>query len=66
MIGSSKKNRENYLRKCFGTQEKETRVNFNRTLSANRPSNLGLGIFLRDMAKNILHYTTHYSGTDLG
>ena len=34
MIGSSKKNRENYLRKCFGTQEKETQVNFNRRLSA--------------------------------
>ena len=33
MIGSSKKNRENYLRKCFGTQEKETQVNFNRRLS---------------------------------
>ena len=40
MIGSSKKNRENYLRKCFGTQEKETQVNFNRMLSANRPSNM--------------------------
>ena len=40
MIGNSKKNRENYLRKCFGTQEKETRVNFNRRLSANWPSNI--------------------------
>ena len=37
MIGSS--NRENYLRKCFWTQEKEIRVNFNPRLSANRPSN---------------------------
>ena len=39
MIGSSKNNRENYLRKCFWTQEKETRVKFNPGLSANQPSN---------------------------
>ena len=39
MTGSSKNNRENYPRKCFWTQEKETRVNFNPGLSANRPSN---------------------------
>ena len=39
MIGSSKNNRENYLRKCFWTQEKETWVKFNPGLSANRPSN---------------------------
>ena len=39
MIGSSKNNRENYLRKCFWTQEKETRVKFNPGLSRNRPSN---------------------------
>ena len=39
MIGSSKNNRENYLRKRFSTQEKEIRVNFNPRLSANRPSN---------------------------
>ena len=26
MIGSSKNNRENYPRKCFWTQERETRV----------------------------------------
>ena len=39
MIGSSKNNRENYPRKCFWTQEKETRVKFNPGLSANRPSN---------------------------
>ena len=36
MIGSSKNNRENYPRKCFLTQEKETRVKFNPGLSANR------------------------------
>ena len=39
MTGSSKNNRENYPRKCFWTQEKETRVKFNPGLSANRPSN---------------------------
>ena len=39
MIGSFKNNRENYPRKCLWTQEKETRVNFNTELSANRPSN---------------------------
>ena len=39
MIGSSKNNRENYPRKYFWTQEKETRVKFNPWLSANRPSN---------------------------
>ena len=39
MIGSSKNNRENYPRKCFWTQEKETRVKFNPGLSANRPLN---------------------------
>ena len=39
MIGSSKNSTENYARKCFWIQEKETRVNFNPRLSANRPSN---------------------------
>ena len=39
MIGSSKNNRENYPRKCFWTQEKETRFKFNPGLSANRPAN---------------------------
>ena len=39
MIGSSKNNRENYPRKCFWAQEKETRVKFNPRLSANWPSN---------------------------
>ena len=39
MIESSKYNRENYPRKCFWTQERETRVKFNPGLSANRPSN---------------------------
>ena len=39
MIGSPKNNKENYPRKCFWTQEKETRVKFNPGLSANRPSN---------------------------
>ena len=39
MIGSSKNSRENYPRKCFWTQEKQTRVKFNPRLSANRPSN---------------------------
>ena len=41
MIGSSKINKENYPRKCFWTQEKETQVKFNPGLSANRPSNTG-------------------------
>ena len=35
MIGSSIHNRENYPRKYFGTQEKETRIKFNPGLSAN-------------------------------
>ena len=39
IIGSLKNNRENYLRKCFWKQEKETRVKFNPGLSANQPSN---------------------------
>ena len=39
MIGSSKKTRENYPRKYFWAQEKETRFKFNPGLSANRPSN---------------------------
>ena len=39
MVGSSKNNRENYSRKCFWTQEKETSVKFNPGLRANRPSN---------------------------
>ena len=39
MIGSSKNKRENYPRKRFWTEEKETRVKFNPGLSANRPSN---------------------------
>ena len=33
MIGSSKNNRENYPRKCFWTQEKETMVKFNPGLA---------------------------------
>ena len=39
MIGISKNNRENYPRKCFWTEEKETWVKFNPRLSADRPSN---------------------------
>ena len=39
MIESSKYNRENYPRKHFWTQERETGVKFNPGLSANRPSN---------------------------
>ena len=39
MTGSSKNSTENYPRKCFWTQEKETRVKFNPGLGANRPSN---------------------------
>ena len=39
MIGSSKNKRENYPRKCFWTQEKETKVKVNPGLSTNRPSN---------------------------
>ena len=45
MIGSSKNNRQNYPRKCFWTQEKETRVKFNPGLSANRPSNNWAQVF---------------------
>ena len=39
MIGSSKNSTENYPRKCFWTQEKETQVKFNPGLSVNRSSN---------------------------
>ena len=39
MIGSSKNNRENFPRKCFRTQEQETRVKFNPGLSANHSLN---------------------------
>ena len=39
MIGGSKNSTENYLRKYFSTQEKQTQVKFNPGLSANRPSN---------------------------
>ena len=39
MIESSKYNRENYARKCFWTQERETWIKFNPGLSANQPSN---------------------------
>ena len=40
MIGSSKNNRENDLKKCFWKQEKETRViKFNPGLGDNWPSN---------------------------
>ena len=39
MTGSSKNSTENYPRKCFWTQEKETQVKFNSGLGANRPSN---------------------------
>ena len=39
MIGRSKNSRENYPRKYFWTQERETWVKFNPGLSANRPSN---------------------------
>ena len=39
MIGSSKKNRENYPSKCLWTQEKEARVKFKPGLGVNRPSN---------------------------
>ena len=44
MIESSKNNRENYPRKCFGTQEKETQVKFKCGLSPNRPSNNSDGV----------------------
>ena len=39
MIRCSMNVRENCLRKCFSTKEKETRVKFNPGLSANLPSN---------------------------
>ena len=39
MIGSSQNNRENYPRKCFRPQEKETWVKFKTGLSVNQPSN---------------------------
>ena len=40
MFESSKYKRENYPRKCFWTQERDTRVKFNPGLSANRPSTI--------------------------
>ena len=58
MIGNSKNSRENYLRKCFRTPEKETRVKFNRGLSANRPSNNWAQKNKRDFkAKNMAEVT---------
>ena len=43
MIGSSKNSTENYPRKCFWTQEKETQVKFNPGLSASAFEQLGPG-----------------------
>ena len=51
MIGSSKNKSENYPRKCFRTQEKETRVKFNPRLSADRPSNNWAQEFKGDRVK---------------
>ena len=55
MIESSKYNRENYPRKCFWTQEKETRVKFNPGLSANRPSNNWAQGRLDDVKFSLFH-----------
>ena len=54
MIGSFKNSTENYPKKWFGTQEKETRVDFNPGLSANRPSNnkLYTQVQIEDQARN--------------
>ena len=62
MIGSSKNNGENYPRKCFWTQEKETRVKFNPGLSANRPSNNWAQVsvfmlFMLVLGKSIILYS---------
>ena len=40
MIGSSENNRENYPRKCFWTDEKETRVKFNPACKGYAPIGL--------------------------
>ena len=47
MIESSKYNRENYPRKCFWTQEKETRVN--KRLSAFEQLGTGGKLFLNHL-----------------
>ena len=55
MIGNSKK-KENYPRKCFWTQEKETRVKFNPRLNTNWPSNnWAQGICLLSFHKLCIH-----------
>ena len=46
MIGNCKNIKENYPRKSFWTQEKETWVKFNPKLGANRPSNNWAQVFL--------------------
>ena len=51
MIGSSRNSTENYTRKCFRTREKESRVNFNPGLSANRPSNNSAQIFFESFQR---------------
>ena len=53
MIRRSKNNRENYPRKFFCTQEKETPVKFNPGLSANRPSNNWALVFWAAMLDNV-------------
>ena len=53
MIRRSKNNRENYPRKFFWTQEKETRVKFNPGLSANRPSNNWALVFWAAMLDHV-------------
>ena len=52
---------ENYLRKCFWTKEKETRVKFNPGLSANRPSNnWALGFIHEDGFFSSVNYNNVY------
>ena len=59
MIGSTKNVRENYPRKCFWTQEKETKVKFNAGLSANRPSiNWALVYYLRQWPGSVSCWIT--------
>ena len=60
MIESSKYNRENYPRKCFWTQERETRVKFNPGSSANRPSNNWAL-----MVQNVQWHSYHFELTNL-
>ena len=66
MIGSSKNNRGNYPRKCFWTEEKETRVKFNLACMGWAPIGLrttGPWIFTSVLVGSIPHSYLFTSAT---